>query len=180
MAEKLPTYSGSLLRDSRGKWRKGSLFFETSLPDRREDQEPPFTLKEEDYEVDGNKYKSMYKLYMEIADPTEYEFAMQVLGSWNHWQVLQKASWMKEYVQAWRDELAIKLRSKAIKAMVDVAVSEGAKGTTAAKYLAEEGWNKGSGKGRPSKDKIEREANKIVRIHEEVDEDIERMMKRLN
>lgn len=180
MAEALPRYSGNLLKDVRGAWRTKSLFFETSLATRREDQEPIYTLKDEDYTVDGVTYKSLHNIYMRIADPSEYNFAMEAFGSYKHWKVLQKATWFKPYLQEWRDELAAKIRSDAIKAMVRIVEEEGSKGTSAARYLAEEGWSKGQGKGRPSKEKIEREANKILKIHEEVDEDIERMAHKLN
>ena len=117
---------------------------------------------------------------MEVADPTEYEFAQTAFGSWNHWVKLQKATWLRGLVKEWRDELEIKIASNAIKAMVRTAETEGSKGTAAARYFADRGWEKGTGKGRPSKEKVEREAKKLVAIHEEVDEDIERMSQRLN
>jgi hypothetical protein len=69
-----------------------------------------FTLKETDHEG----YPSLYRLYMETGDPTEYQFAVQHLDGWTHWQALTAAKWFQPYVEAWRAELEVKLSSEAL------------------------------------------------------------------
>ena len=166
-----------LFKDDKGKWLKRMLFWETAGTEGREQYDVLYTLKEEDFtDPDTGKfYKSARKMYIEIQDPTEYDFAMQLLGSWSHWKALCKVSWFKEHLNEWREELEIKLRSKAIKAMVSTAIHEGSKGTTAAKYVASKGWE--DNRGRPSKASVDKQARIQNRIHDEVDEDIERMLK---
>ena len=51
---------------------------------------------------------------------------------------------------------------------------DGAKGASMAKYLAEGGWM-GSGRGRPSKEDVQRELKVQAGIAKELDSDLERI-----
>lgn len=157
-------------KDKIGRYLTQALFWET----RTEGYTPVFTLKDQDHTVNGVTYKSLRKVYMEIADPTEYEFAQVVFGSWEHWQTICSSSMLLPYIEKWREELSVKLRSKAIKAMTQTALEEGSKGTTAAKWLAQEGW-KGSSRGRPSKEEVAAERRKEAGIRSEVEDDLKRL-----
>ena len=112
---------------------------------------------------------------MEIADPTEYQFAMHVFGSWKCWEKITGSKLIMGYVQGWRDELEVKLRSKAVKSLIDTANHDGAKGTTAAKYIAEKGWVKRKA-GAPSNAEKERE----LKIQSEMDDEIKDIADRIN
>jgi len=92
------------LKDKMGRYRTLSLFWENRNPDYI----APFTLKDRDHK--GRI--SMYRKYMEYADPTEYEFAIAILGSWKHWKVLCNAEWFKPYVTEWREELKTRMESQ--------------------------------------------------------------------
>lgn len=90
-------------------------------------------------EKSTDKYISLKEVYMQIEDPTEYEFAMKVFGSYRHWKTISELGWAKDYVAEWRYELALKLKSKNIKDIVALASDEFVKETTkfqAMKYLA--------------------------------------------
>jgi hypothetical protein len=139
------------------------MFFES----RTKGFDPTFTLKEQDHEYEGVHYISMRKIYIGMEDPTEYLFATEVLGSWDHWLKLCNSALIREHIDKWRIELEIKLRAKAISAMVDTATTAGAKGTTAAKWIASGGWKEG--KGRPSKDAIKRELKIATKLDEETE-----------
>jgi len=152
-----------------GSWLTKALFWE----ERHPDYTPEFTTKSEDMVKDGVTYISMKKLYLDYEDPTEYSFAIDVLGSWDHWQFLCASYTIGKHIQKWRDELEIKIKSKAIKAMIKSATQEGSKGTTAAKYIAEKGWEKKAG--RPSKAEVERQKKIHAGITSEIDEDAERL-----
>lgn len=73
------------------------------------------------------------EVFLHVADPTEYEAAMWLIGDWKHWKLIC-ASWaLKPYMDQWREELKVKLRSMAIANIKKQAAQKG--GTTAAKWL---------------------------------------------
>lgn len=78
------------------------------------------------------------KVYVDIADPTEYRTAMALIGDWDHWKMLRGNPIVARYLDEWKAEVEIKLRSHAIVQMV--AQSKTDKGTAAARWLAEAGF----------------------------------------
>ena len=162
-------FDKSKLKDAQGRWRTQSLFWEI----RNENYAPIYTLKDYDHEVDGVTYPSLKLIYMEFLDTTEYEFAMAVFGSWKAWQKISNNQDIKAFVDDWRMEMEIKIRSKAIKSLLKTATSEGSKGTAAAKYIAEKGWEKT--RGRPNKDEVEREKKIHAGMVDDISEDAKRL-----
>jgi hypothetical protein len=148
------------LKDSIGNFRTLSLFYETNITDLS----PIFTLKDEDHTVNGKTYMSMKQLYLSFDDPTEWEFVQSVLGNWRHWQKIMGNKRLREYIDQWRMELEIKLRSQAVRNMVKHSKNRDG----AAKWLAEGSW-KGK-RGRPSKDEVERERKVQAGIEQDLDE----------
>jgi len=69
-------------KDTVGRFLTHAMFFETRI--KNSGYEPTFTFKEQNHEYEGVIYTSMRRLYLEIADPTEYLFATEILGSWDH------------------------------------------------------------------------------------------------
>ena len=114
------------------------------------------------------------KWYLELRDPTEYFIALKVLGDWEHWKRLVTRKWFQKYITAWREELDILLIAEGIQDLRDKAKAPNA--VSAAKWLAERGWAPPEeNRGRPSKQKIVEEAKKLTRLHDEFDEDLDRM-----
>lgn len=107
------------LKDSQGRFRTQSLFWESRHPD----MSPVFTKKKYNH----NGCISMYEKYMEIADPTEYQVAIRLLGSWDHWDKLCQLSWFKEMVEDWRAELKLRMASEIYMNMKETSTN--AKGT---------------------------------------------------
>jgi hypothetical protein len=153
------------------------LFFETTLADK---STVVYTLKNEDHEG----YPSLYRLYMETDDPTEYQFAIQHLGGWEHWQKLCKCSWFKEYIQSWRAELEVRTRSKALLALRDIAKDSTHKASAAVnRYLVDNGWKaveEKKGRGRPSKDEVKKEADRIARESRDTEDEFQRISGSMN
>ena len=90
-------------------------------------------------EKSSKDYISLKEVYMAIEDPTEYEFAMVVFGSYRHWLHIAELSWAKDHVAEWRNELQMKIKSGAIKGVVNLVDDDYTKETTklqALKYLA--------------------------------------------
>lgn len=152
--------------DSTGRPMTQSLFLET--------QYSPYaiyTLKDMDYEYNGKMFPSIKRLYLETADPTEYEFATKYLLGIKHWFRICDNKLMSDHVEEWRFELEMKLRSQGVRQIINAA----SKGTqSAAKYLADKGWTERTA-GRPSKEEIEREKNIRLAIGSEYADDIARL-----
>jgi len=138
---KKPTLDKSLLKDSRGRLRASSLFVETLDP--RTTIAPVFTLRE--YDLSEPHIISLKDHFINASDPTGYSTATKLLAGWLHWNKLLEVKAIKMHIDLWQEELAAKLRSEVLKSMYITAVSEGSKGVAAAKYIAEQGWDKADG-----------------------------------
>lgn len=104
----------------------------------------PFTLRAEDYTSGrGNTYTSVSKIYMESVD--EYDAAMKILGSWEHWEKLCNLKWFTEgYTTStgmvygglnnWRNQMKLRDESLAKSQLID-QVKMG--NTAAIRYLHE-------------------------------------------
>ena len=179
--------SPSQRKTGNNKYRVGSLFLETNTS---YNLHPFFTVYAEDKEMDGKAvvqegpvddskprtYVSMKLLYMQhYYDPTEYQFVQNVLGDFKIWESICANPTLSKYVEEWRKEAEIKLRSEAIKEVVEVAKNEGAKGFTAAKWLAEGKWKTGTGAGRPKNREDETENEINSKLSKEVQSDLTRL-----
>jgi len=161
------------MKDSNDRWLTRALFFETASIDSRAKFNCPYTLKEDNHEVDGILYQSLRKIYLQYGDPTEYVFATEVLLSWDRWQHLCKASFFAPHIKAWREELAVKLQAEGIKLMVEEASSGSRSSAGAAKWLAERGWDKSDKRGRPSKKSVAEEAARMDKVKDETEQLLE-------
>ena len=134
-----------------------------------------YTLKDQNH--DG--YQSLYQLYMGYNDPTEVKFAQECFEGWEHWQMVVKATWFKPFIERWREELELRIRSKALQAILEEANDRYSKFKYEAnKYLLSGQWKPNAGKeavGRPSKEKIKEEAQKLFQDSKETEEDLKRM-----
>lgn len=157
-------------KDKMGRWITQGLFHEMSFGSFRQTFEPPFTLA--DYK---EGYRSMKQEYLEIGDPTEYTFAIQVLGSWDHWKQLCSSKWFSEHVENWREELELKLRAEGIKKLREIAKGNSNISSSAAKFLADKGWD--LKRGRPSKAEIERKNKMNSKIKNKINKDLKLIRK---
>lgn len=161
-------------KDAQGRFRTQSLFCEHP----HESYPAKFTLKKYDHEKDGKTYISLYLKYMEIADPTEYQVAIRLFGSWDHWQALTRSKWFGEHLTGWREELKIRLESDRYYEMQGVATNDkgSAQSVQATKWLAERYGDKETAKrGRPSKAEKAKHLNKLKSETAELNEDIARL-----
>lgn len=154
-------------RDSIGNFRTQSLFLETNVTDNAS----LFTLKDDDYEKDGQTYPSLKRIYLSYDDPTEWQFVEEVFGNWRHWERICGNQVLLKYITQWRNELEIKLRSKGIRSVIGLSKDK----ESAAKWLAEGKWNP-AGRGRPSKDEVERQKRVASGIEQELNDHWTRLM----
>jgi hypothetical protein len=147
------------------------LFFETTLADK---SSVVYTLKDDPHEG----FPSLYRLYMETKDPTEWKFANAHLGGWRHWELLCESEWFKPYVERWRKELELAIKSEALARIMATGRSSSKEAFTANRFIVEKGWepkepqNK---RGRPSKEEIRRAAEDHFVNARNLDEDFDRL-----
>lgn len=144
-------------KNSIGHWITRGLFYEQAP----EKTFVCYTLKEHDHEG----YESLRRLYLECDDPTEYTFAVTHLGGWEHWKKLLECDWFQPHIESWREELEIRTRAQALVRLKQAAANKEDKSSFQAnKYLLDKGWVEKEAKnkvGRPTNDKIIKEAQKI-------------------
>lgn len=163
---KLPTRDQ--LIDTLGRPITQSLFLEIGYS-----KAAVYTLKEVDYEYEGKLYPSIKRLYMEMEDPTEYDFSQKYFLGWKHWQRITANVVVRDHVDEWREELEYKMRSTAAKQMIEMAKAGNYQAT---KWMADKGWGI-KGAGRPSKEQVSREKKVDGRLEDEYSADVIRLHK---
>lgn len=151
-------------KDKMGRYLTQSLFLEYMY----DTETAVYTLKDDDYEFQGKVYPSLRKLYLEMMDPTEYEFANKYLWGWDHWQKIVENKQMFSHIQKWQDELEVKIRAQAVKRMLDLDSN-----FNAIKWAADGHWN--VRRGRPTKAERERERKIRDRVVKETEDDASRI-----
>lgn len=159
----------SRLLDTMGRPLTQGLFLEIGY----NTQYAVFTLEDEDKTYKDTQYPSLKKLYLQSADPTEYQFAKKYLLGWKHWRRLNDNVILRKHFDDWREELEVAMRSEAILSIIDMTTSDQGN-FQAARWLADRGWDK-RGVGRPSKKEIEREKRIEDKIGSELTADVLRM-----
>lgn len=156
--------------DSMGRPITQSLFLETSY----DPETAVYTLKGYDHEYEGYKFPSLKRLYLQMEDVVEYDFAYTYLLDWNHWQRISKNKLFNKHINEWREELELKIRSQAVKDIIDMTAEE--KSFQAAKWLADKGWSKRAA-GRPKQEDIDRETKVQAAMEHQYGADIKRLFK---
>lgn len=137
-------------KDEKGRYIVQGLFLE----DRYNVDLATYTFSGEDKKYKGKLFLSLKRLYLEQSDPHEYNFATTYLYDWPHWQRLTRNAIVSRHIAEWREELSLKLASDGVEMMIQMA--EEGKSYQAAKFLAENGWDKKE-QGRPSKEAVAQE-----------------------
>lgn len=160
----------SKFHNASGKFLTRNLFYETAVATK---DQVLYTLKEHDHEG----YPSLYRLYLEMEDITEYEFANKYFYNYRHWKEISESNWFKVYINRWREELDLKMKARALQDIIKTAKDSKSKSQlSAAKYLLEKGWEpKESSAGRPKKEEILKEARKLAEEEEKILSDAKRL-----
>lgn len=140
------------VRDQNNRRLTNALFIEHStLPEYA-----VFTTGPQDKEINGKTYRSIRKCYVECMDPTDTKFIDQYLdGDFEHFEMLCSSSKLDLDVEAWREEVALRLQSLAIQKLMNSAPSNQKDALQAAKYLGSRAWEqKKQKRGRPSNKQV--------------------------
>lgn len=147
------------------------LFFEQTHADK---STVVYTLKDSDH----LGFPSLYRLYMEEGDPLEFRFAQNHLDGYEHWLMLCDCTWFRPYVERWRKELELKIRSEALVRVIADSKSGSRSSAASNRLLLERGWAREdrATKGRPTKSDIKAEAKRLAEATTEQAADLARML----
>ena len=117
----------------------------------------PYTMYPDDKEVDGETFKSVYKIYMNSVN--EYDAAMKIVGSMDHWRKLCDCTWFVNGIyhkgqqitsglKHWREDKAMKDEAEML---MHLRTSAQGGNVQAARYLHE--YTQKTSSGRQKKEK---------------------------
>ena len=115
---------------------------------------------------------------MEEYDPSEYNFAVKNLEDHKHWLLLCETAWFKPYVERWRYELDLSIQANAVAKLIKESQKDTREALSAAKFLIEKRLlliDKPSNKGRPSKEEIAKNANRIAQDNHDLNDHMLRL-----
>lgn len=159
------------------KSNNGSLLFKPLFLEFSRDEERDrvlYTIKDEDV---SPQIKSLKKLYLEQEDLSEYTFASLYFNDYNHWERLTKFYWFAPVVDKWRRELEVKIRSEALRKLVEIAKGNSPQAAAVNRYLAEGKW-----KDKPKKDKVYPKSKKekdSLGLVDNIDDDFDRLISKV-
>ncbi len=153
--------------DDRGRPYTQSLFLEIGY----ETEVALYTLKEVPHEFKGKLYPSIKQFYLDMEDPTEYDFANKYFLGWKHWMRICGNKLVRPHIDEWREELELKMKAEVVRAM-NKASREG--NFQASKWMADRSWNTRA-PGRPSKSEKEAENKILSADHNDYMQDFERL-----
>lgn len=119
--------------------------------------------------------EEFHRVFIELEDPTEYLPAIALIGDWTEWNRI-KRDWkgFRRYLDLWHTELELKVKSRAIQQVKDLAAKENLQ---ASKWIAEEGWRKDRSAGRPTKAETRSMAKELAQQAAETKKDKARVLK---
>jgi len=160
------------MRGRSGRLLTRSLFWEHS---HGTGYRPLFTYTRE-YEFEHKFERKSYRivplkrLYFDIADPTEYLFAMEVFLTWDQWCRVSNDQKFKHTLERWREELPLYIRAIGMKNQLELA-KDGDR--SAGQFLAKKSWEQKAG--RPTKAQRAGALKEDAKLGEEYKEDLERI-----
>ena len=123
-------------KNSRGLYLTTSMFIEHNY----DYSLAVYSWGDQDFKNDKGSFPSLKRLYLEMGDVTEYEFANTYLDGWRHWKTLLESPGCRKHIDEWREELDLKLRSAGLRKLIDQALDDEKPSYQAAKYLADREW----------------------------------------
>lgn len=96
--------------------------------------DPYYSLtRDEDYTDDQGRYIiSLHRAYIAHDDPSEYNFGTYYFDGFDHWEKISKTAFIRDYIDAWRKELVLKIKAKAFSKLKESADNGN---TDAAKFI---------------------------------------------
>lgn len=149
-------------------WLTQQLFYEIISRDiaRRQTYVPVFSFKGREGFIDFRQ------TFLDCDDPTGYKWAIEYLGSWDHWLVLIELDWFRSELDKVLAEMQHRDLSRSLERIKELR-SDPKTALAASRYIAEQGWLKRAG--RPSKAAVQGELKRQVELAKETVDDLERI-----
>ena len=161
----------SKMKTHNGIFRTQSLFLEESYTDQTN---VCYCLATQDSVTKG--YPSIYRLYIELADPDEFLFATTYFLDMDHWRKITESNFFKPHIERMRADLRLKIKSQALLRIQEEARDPQSKHYfVALKYLADGAYIEKAGKGRPSAAAVKSEMKKQAGLKTELDQILDRL-----
>ena len=141
------------------KWLTEGLFLETTQPN----ENALYSLQPWDKRYKGTFFPSLHKLYVELGDVSEFEFANLYFDCYQHWLLIKGRPFFQEYYAKMVAELNAKLRGKALKTMLD-QVDGGEASQATLKYLADNDYMKKAPVGKPKRSRGKPKAGSVTSL----------------
>jgi hypothetical protein len=122
-----------------------------------------------------------HQTFLEVGDFTEYKAAIALVGDWITWEKY-KAQWptLRRNIQAWKDELEVKLQSDAMTKLVTLVHSKSEQtAANVCKFMVQSGYSQRASAGRPSNEEKRKEAARIARAASDTEEEEGRVLQLL-
>lgn len=163
-------------RSDNGQLLTRRLFWEVSLQ-INDKSKTYYSLSNVDH---PEGYPSLYKLYLQEEDPTEYRFASKYFEDYDHWMVVTRTPWMAPLINKWRKHLRSRLQSKAVGKILSISEDDTHKEQFKALLLVvKAGWEQpGSIRGRPSAEEIKKNLKIAAQDNDGTLDDYERIFNR--
>lgn len=157
------------LRDTTNRRLTSGLFYEFRTPAAS----PVWTISSQDRIMDGVLYPSFHRLYIETLDPTDISFVDKYLHrDLEHFELICSNPKLKFNIDHWREEVALRLQSIALKRLTAAAPTSQKDALQAAKYLGSRAWEgTRAARGRPKKQQ--------VAVPDDVSDDFQRVQQAL-
>jgi len=131
------------------------------------------------YAPTDDKYINIREVYLTYNDPTEYDFIIGAFGSVRLWNKIKDSWYMKDVLASMRDELYVRLKSKSLRQIAELAADPDTKETTklnALKWMATKGYGEVEEISSPKMNRFRHDPNgKEARVKDSVRADMERL-----
>lgn len=143
-------------------WKTQGLFLEHAHSDQKE--KALYSIQPWDKEYKGKTYLSLHKLYVEMEDVAEWEFAQKYMGGYQHWLTLKASPFFKEPYATMVEELNAKVKGRSISVMMQ-QMRDGEASQATLKYLADNDFIKKNAVGKPKRKKpADKKAGSVVSL----------------
>jgi len=166
------------MKDKLGRFRTLSLFYESLGQRQKGHYSPIYSLSNRDKTLeDGTFYPSAYLIYMASSD--EYEAAIKLVGSMQHWRKLLETPWFLpgsrtwdwtgfEGLEQWRLDMEARNKSEAISLLREAAAGGNVQAQKELYKMGTESGKKPAGRPKKKRGEKSEEDPDINKLHDNI------------
>lgn len=109
-----------------------------------------YSLQSWDRIYKGEYYPSIHRLYVDMEDLAEFDFANKYFDGYQHWLEIKSCEWFKEPYKKMVEELNAKIRGRSLSVMME-QMRDGTASQATLKYLADNDYIPKNPVGKPKR-----------------------------